>query len=384
MNAIRSHAAGAKFITLSGDLIAHGFDCKFKSVMPHATPDDYRAFTVKTIRFVIAQLQAAAPSLPIYTALGNNDSDCGDYQLDPNSEFLKQAGEAVIQHLPPKDRTTALASFSQTGSYSVTLPSPIDHTRLIVLDDIFFSAKHTACSGKPNQAGADAEFAWLAAELRSAQQAQQKVWLMAHIPPGVDAYATLAHLTGPCGRSPKMLLSSDQLAETLQQSADSIKLAIFGHTHEDEITLLQAGADPPQNHAPAIPVKIVAAISPINGNLPSFTMAHIDPATATLVDYEVIAGSDKIAWHQQYDYRAAYGETSFSADQVADLVRKFAADHDAGAQASKNYIHNFSIGNPVPLLSLVWPAYTCTMTHQTASGFSQCACSQQPGGSHTK
>jgi sphingomyelin phosphodiesterase acid-like 3 len=376
MKALHSHAAGAKFIILSGDLMAHSFDCKFKTVLPHATSADYRAFTIKTIHFVIAQLQAAAPGVPVYTALGNNDSDCGDYQLDADSAFLKQVGQAVTKHFPSQERATALASFTQNGSYSVTLPSPLAGTRLIVLDDIFLSAKHTACSGKADPAAQDAQYAWLSSQIRQAQETNQTIWVMAHIAPGVDAYSTLSHLSGPCGRSPKMLLSSDRLAQTLEASAPHIKLAIFGHTHEDEIKLLQSSdvSDHAEQASSAIPVKLVPAISPINGNLPSFTVAHIDPATATLTNYEVIAGSDKVAWHQQYEYRTAYGEPSFSADGVTDMVRKFASDHDHNSQPSQNYIHNFSIGNPVPLLSFVWPDYVCAMTNQTAKAFSDCAC----------
>jgi sphingomyelin phosphodiesterase acid-like 3 len=376
INAIRTHAAGTKLITLSGDLMAHGFDCKFETLLPHATTADYRAFTVNTIRFVIDQLQTAAPGVPLYTALGNNDSDCGDYKIDARSAFLKQVAQAVTQHFSSSERAAALASFAQIGGYSVTLPAPFVSTRLIVLDDVFLSDHHTACSGNPDTSGEDAQYAWLAAELRAAQKANQKVWVMAHIPPGVDAYATLAHLSGPCGRPPKMLLSSDRFAQQLEGSADSIKLGIFGHTHEDEIKLLQSTRKSGEkDHASAaIPVKIVSAISPINGNLPSFTVAQIDPASATLVDYEVIAGSDKIAWHPQYDYHAAYAESAFSADAVGNLVQNFAVDHDGRTHPSQNYIRNFSIGNPVPLLSLVWPGYVCTMSHQTAASFSNCAC----------
>ncbi|UWZ82239.1 metallophosphoesterase [Occallatibacter riparius] len=380
MRAIRTHAAGARFITLSGDLMAHGFDCKFKKLMPAATAAEYRAFTVKTIRFVLAQLQAAAPGLRIYTALGNNDSDCGDYKLDANSTFLKQVGEAVTQRFPSAERAAALASFAQTGNYSVMLPAPMTHTRLIVLDDVFFSAKHTACSGKPDTADQDAQYAWLAAQLQEARKAKQNVWVMAHIPPGVDAYGTLAHLSGPCGRKPTMLLSSDRLAQTLEGEADSIKLGIFGHTHEDEIKLLESGEDAgtTEHASGGIPVKVVASVSPVNGNLPSFTIAQIEPATATLADYEVIAGSNRVAWHQQYEYRTAYAEGSFSAAAVAHLIGGFSADRDERTQPSQKYIHNFSIGNPVPLLSLVWTGYVCSMAHQTAEGFSSCACGQQP------
>jgi sphingomyelin phosphodiesterase acid-like 3 len=88
LRAEREHAAGAKFITLSGDLMAHAFACKFAAVFPKAAPGDYRAFAEKTVAFVVMSLRGAFPGVPVYAALGNNDSDCGDYQLDTNSEFL--------------------------------------------------------------------------------------------------------------------------------------------------------------------------------------------------------------------------------------------------------------------------------------------------------
>ena len=83
----------AKFVILSGDLIAHNFSCKFAAVFPKATPADYKAFVEKTIDYDLANLRAALPGVPVYAALGNNDSDCGDYQLDPNSAFLKESGQ---------------------------------------------------------------------------------------------------------------------------------------------------------------------------------------------------------------------------------------------------------------------------------------------------
>ena len=116
----------------------------------------------------------------------------------------------------------------------------------------------------------------------------------------------------------------DPLTDTLLGAADVIQLAIFAHTHEDEIKLLEKHQ--PRSQAPAIPVKLVPSISPINGNLPSITVADIDPASATLIDYKVIAGSQTVPWKQQYDYADDYGEASFSAAAVRDLVTKFAAD----------------------------------------------------------
>jgi sphingomyelin phosphodiesterase acid-like 3 len=173
----------------------------------------------------------------------------------------------------------------------------------------------------------------------------------------------------------------DELTAELLDAADVIQLGIFGHTHEDEIKLLekQPSAGAAQTKRAAIPVKLVPSISPINGNLPSITIAAIDPATATLIDYKVVAGSQTVAWTQQYDYADDYGEASFSADAIKDLIAKFAADTSGKDKASQNYIRNFVTGKPSSLLSLAWPPYVCTMTAETADGFTRCACTQKPG-----
>jgi sphingomyelin phosphodiesterase acid-like 3 len=380
LNAMKADVAKSSFVTLSGDLLAHGFDCKFKAVFPNGTEQEFGWFAEKTIRFVLDQLNQTAGHVPVYAALGNNDSDCGDYRVDAHSAFLADVGKDVVERFPERERAEALASFSAHGSYSIALPAPMENTRLIVLDDIFSSAKHTSCAGKPDTAGEDEEIAWLAKEIAASRAAKQRVWVMAHIPPGVDAFATLSRLNGACTQGPRMLLSSNKLGDALTDASDVITLGIFGHTHEDEIKLLEkqgfAGKAAAGPTASGIPVKVVASISPVNGNLPSFTIAEIDPATATLVDYKLVAGSEMVKWAGRYDYTEAYGESSFTAAAVKDLVAKFAGDSASKTKASQNYIHSFSTGNPIPFLSLVWPKYVCTMADQSASEFTQCACSR--------
>jgi sphingomyelin phosphodiesterase acid-like 3 len=173
-------------------------------------------------------------------------------------------------------------------------------------------------------------------------------------------------------------LSSGKFAETLAGAGDVIKLAIFGHTHEDEIELLQDEAASRQETSGErdgdIPVKIVPSISPVNGNEPSFTVAQVDAGSAMLLDYQVIAGGPGKPWAETYDFAKAYGTDSFSADSVAGLMEKFAADPNGKSHDSREYIHNFLTGSNLPLLSLVWPQYVCTLAHQSAEGFTACAC----------
>ncbi len=279
VRAMRDDASGAKFVVLSGDLLAHDFNCKFETLFPKATPGEHRAFAEKTIGYVMRQLRGALPGVPVFAALGNNDSDCGDYRMDANSEFLRESGRALAGDVPARERAVALRTFAEGGFYSVRLPAPIAHTRMLVLDDIFMSRRYTTCTGKADPAPAAAQIVWLEQQLDAARRSHEKVWVMAHIPPGVDPYSTAMRALDLCaGGKPQMYLSSEALPEAMAGYGDVIELAIFAHTHMDEMRLLKPAAmgAPPEGVA----IKVVPSISPINGNKPAFMVARIDAATA--------------------------------------------------------------------------------------------------------
>jgi sphingomyelin phosphodiesterase acid-like 3 len=107
LQAMRKDAAEVKFVTVSGDLISHAFPCKFEAVFPKAAAGDYKAFVEKTLDFVMEEVGGALPGAEIYWALGNNDSDCGDYKLDAHSDFLGAVGEEVAKGFPAAERKAA-------------------------------------------------------------------------------------------------------------------------------------------------------------------------------------------------------------------------------------------------------------------------------------
>ncbi len=226
----------------------------------------------KTIDYVLANLRAAVPGVPVYAALGNNDSDCGDYQLDPNSTFLKESAQVFTADFGGAEKEQAFKTFAAGGYYSVSLPAPVEKTRLLVLDDLFMSARYQTCGGKADAAPAAAQIAWLKQQLNEARDKKEKVWVMAHIPPGVDSYATARAWMALCaGGKPKMFLSSEALPEVLADYGDVVQLAIFAHTHMDEVRLLTPAKT--EEVQKPVAVKMVASISPIDGNNPSFTLA---------------------------------------------------------------------------------------------------------------
>ncbi len=387
LQAMRTEGAGSGFVTVSGDLMAHAFSCKYDALFPHASPGAYRAFAEKTLSFVIDELNSSFPGVPVYVALGNNDSDCGDYQLDVHSEFLSAVGAEVTKNFPASERQSARESFAAGGYYSVSLPAYAPKTRLLVLDDLFMSSRYSTCVGKADSTGADAQLAWLEQQLTNARQNREKVWVMGHIPPGVDVHGTVTKMKDVCGgQKPVMFLSSEKLADVLVDSSDVIQLAIFAHTHMDEARILKAdneaqGPTPPKS----VVVKMVPSISPIDGNAPSFTVARVDPASAARVVYRVFVASNQTGvdatWREEYDYARSYDEAAltnnvaaFTAASVNQLIAGFQADPSAKTEASRGYIRNFFAGNASPLLGLVWPQYVCSLSNHSAESYKSCVC----------
>ncbi len=67
------------------------------------------------------------------------------------------------------------------------------------MNTVFFSNKYQAanfahgCAPVTSDAG-ERTFSWVEKNLADAKQANQKVWLMFHIPPGIDGYASMTQI----------------------------------------------------------------------------------------------------------------------------------------------------------------------------------------------
>lgn len=364
----REHAAGVGFVTVTGDLLVHGFECRYDFAMKQKHAAGYAEFAEKTAVYVVGKVEGAFPAVPVYVADGNNDSSCGDYRMDSPDQFLAATSAAELTGLRDVPVANLVhTQYDKDGSFAVNLKG-LKKTRLVVLDDIYLSEKYTNCAGTKDEAAGEAELAWLDRQLTGAQARGEQVWVMGHIPPGVDAYSTLSKLKDVCAEGTiKMFLGSDRLTDVLVKHADVVKLALFAHTHSDEVRVLGG----------KIPVKLVGSISPVNGNRPTFTVAQVDAATATLKDYTVFEASNATGigttWAREYSFRDVYKEPDFSGTSVKDLVAQLQADGAGSKPASEAY-ENFFTPGMMPLLSLVWPQYACALNHTTEAAYKACVC----------
>jgi sphingomyelin phosphodiesterase acid-like 3 len=371
------------FVAVPGDLMAHEFECRFNKLVEKGKGGAangktgaaaYSDFAAKTTAFVVGQVRHAFAGTPVYFALGNNDSGCGDYKESAGSAYLDAAQQAFAM---PGVKTVA----DDLGDYTAALPAPLLHARIIVLQDLFESRKAANCNGKQKPASAEAQVAWLRAQLGLAREAHERVWVMAHIPPGVDVYSTVhPYLLTPqmlCTKSkPSMFMGNESLADALTEASDVIALAVFGHSHADELRLLARG-----DHR--VPVKLVPSVSPVNGNHSSFTVAQVDPRTATLEDYAVVTSQGPLLaptkWEQTYSFRDAYGAKAFTAEALAPVLagmRSHVAgkSDSAAALAYERWFFPGDTGLYGAGLDLFWPAYSCSLVEDRAAEYWQCAC----------
>jgi sphingomyelin phosphodiesterase acid-like 3 len=380
LQAAHKQAPEARFVVVSGDLLVHNLDCRYRAALklPPASGDDQSlsaAFAEQTTVFVMRQVESAFKGTPVYLALGNNDSRCNHNRMDLRDDYLKATAQAMLDGLvgvSANERKRALETYESAGYYAVTMTTPMERTRLLVVDDTYMMANFANCeANSADRKGAEEQIAWLTKELDSARERGESVWLVGHLPPSVNPRSSPGRLLRLCSDGgAETFLSSDALANLMASHADIVRLAIFGHTHMDELHLVGGKA--------GVPVKVVASITPVDGNLPSFLVAKVAPASATLLDYQVYVASNATGvgtrWTREYGFDETYHETSFTAAALGDLIGRLRADTPGGSAESMAYQKHFYKGTDGFALGTLWQAYVCSLDQPTAEGFKLCVC----------
>lgn len=181
------------FIMIPGDLLAHEFPQTYATVAHDDDREHYRAFVLKTLHFLALEFRKRFGDTKILVTPGNNDEECGDNSMEAHGRFLNDTAELA------RDSAEADRSFRKEwkalGIYNV--PHPVVRgVRIISLNTAFFSYRYQpssfsqGCEPVASNAAHDL-LVWLESSLAAAEQANEKVWLLFHIPPGIDGSATI-------------------------------------------------------------------------------------------------------------------------------------------------------------------------------------------------
>jgi sphingomyelin phosphodiesterase acid-like 3 len=366
------------FILVSGDFLAHDYRRRFERAAQAHGGDAYRRFVVDTFRFIALQLRRHFPGVPILPTLGNNDAVCGDYRIEPNGPFLSEV-QPILKDLVKVGLEKGFAQdWQRLGNYRVTLPGA-GGIELISLNSVYFSPRYENACGRRGAANpAAATLDWLAAQLDRAAAAHRRVWLLYHIPPGIDAFASLRR--GSCPAHFVSMWRPEDIArfETLlRRRAGTIVAAFAGHTHTDDIRLFAGDGF----------ALITPAVSPIFGQNPGFRIVSFDDAggirDTAIYDLANLAtaasGEAAPEWQEEYRFTSFWGVPRVDRASLArlyDEIGKDAAAHERWARlfavSSPGFWHAGTL--PAAVIARAQRAEYCAAGHLDTASYGQCYC----------
>ena len=348
------------FVLISGDFLAHGFQKSYQQYATDKSQAAYTAFVAKTNAYIASVFRKAYPNVRIYPTLGNNDSDCGDYAVAPNGPFLADFRDVWSPIVASRsfDRR-----FATGGYYHADVPALHD-VRIIALNTNFFSTHYQNPCGTPGPDAGLKELEWLDAELHLARELGKRVWLLFHIPPGMDVYDSVTY-GGSCPTLEAQTFWKDEyLQKYLAITAAHQKTiggSFAGHTHQDEFRIatgdfihITPSVTPIFGNNPAFETVEVAR----NGNVHGYTAWHLPNVT--------------LPWAREYSFAEAYGKKRYDTAALTQI----AADIHGTTTTREQYFGFMSSGAPKSTASALamWPAYWCGLTTMGGGAFTKCFC----------
>jgi hypothetical protein len=373
LDAMRNAESDPPVVIVSGDFLAHGFRDKFNRSAHNHDDAHYDSFVDETIRFLAIEFRTAFPRARLLPVIGNNDGYCGDYQSTPSSPFLATVASAWGASVGADDPNAFAAQFATGGYY--TVPLPAGDAQAVVLNNVFWSSRYqNACGDKTSDPGGD-ELNWLNLTLKSI--GSKNIWVIAHIPPGIDTYSSLqANTEAPISfLEPRF---NDAMLNALLSTTPHTVMAIAGHTHMNSYRIV--GPDPSR---PFTPVLVVPSVSPVYANNPSFTVLRVNDSDASVEDAQFFVLDDLTAlaknghltahWRREYDFDSVYGRGSIDAGHLAGVQRAI-FDDDRIRRRFQQYYDGSS--GRAPITDQTWHSYWCANVALTVTAYQACAAPQ--------
>ena len=277
------------FVIFTGDLPAH-YEC---GAVNCYLPPDQRANHNANMKVLLEDLRdlLAQSRIPLFFIPGNNDGLAGDYFS------FADAQQNTALNLVPEARNPypALNTSTRCGEPPCLLADPhpkmgyysarpIKGLRLIGLNTIIWGATYWPVDGISQKEAGNTQMLWLAEQLQQAAEAGEKVHVLMHIPPGVDAYAAShgaktsfmwADLPAPG------MTWQDQFLGLINHHSANVTGLFYGHTHMDELRLLYDRT--------GTKVREVAisspGVTPLDSNNPGFKHIFFDAKTKEVIDF---------------------------------------------------------------------------------------------------
>ena len=352
------------YVIVTGDFLAHSFDVRYRQCVGGGN-DAYPKFVSDTIAFVDRMISSALPGVPVFAALGNNDSDKGDYS-EPSTGFLHNVGQDWSRawgDLPAGARAAAAASFESAGNYAVPDPAVANHQFIILNSNRWAARNAQACSEtNPDPGG---QFQWLGDVLSTVKRAGGSATLVMHILPGIDA------LRSSMGQPQSLWTErcTEKFVAELTDFRGVVRGIYAGHIHRDDFRIL-----PDREGKPLLPIHIAPSISPVYFNNPGVEIGWYDKRTGELSDYATFKldlTKPDPAWTTEYVFSRAYGRPR---PDLATLKQLSLEIHEGNPNSGvgKKWADYYTVGTGPFLTPDNWMNYSCAQTEITLSHFALC------------
>jgi hypothetical protein len=389
MDQMRATLPHPAFILMTGDLLAHQFPQTYLKTTHDQNRENYRKFVLKTVEFLALEFRKRFPDTKILLTPGNNDEECGNYSVRAGGIFLHETADLARKLATADDEFTS--SWEALGSYDVPHPG-LRGVRIISLNTVFFSAKYHAAKFSENCDLVDSTAAtdlltWLESRLSAAQQAHEKVWLMFHIPPGIDGYSTIvkyqALAKSATPPSPEKLCAAavvpmwqpqwtSQFEALLAKYEGTVIASLAGHTHTDDFRLINASGASPGF------VLISPAVSPVYMQNPAFRVVTFandgllsDASVYYLTNLEFAGGKTRGEWAKEYTFSQEWKLGRPDAASLAILYDRIKTKTDVRDEWLKLYNVSSSAAY-LPANSA--PGFYCAAKELDPETYSSCYC----------
>ena len=364
---IKQNLGSGSVIIFTGDLLGHGIPQIFytytNGTEEAASPADVvamKAFTTKTLTFVMAQIRASVGNIPVVFALGNSDSYTGygptspDSSFSTDSTFLPDTAELFYTKFlnGAGDHQEFLNTFKAAGYYSADLPGT--NLTVIGLNTIIFSILFAPALPADNNATVATQLKWFDARLAAANAAGKKVWLLMHVPPGADV-GTTAGTVDASGHIASATMQWEpayqaSFLQILSKYPGVISMTLGAHTHVDEYRQM----------SPNDVLEVTPSISPYFGNNPAFKIFTFSPDTYKPTGYRSMnydLATNPGQFDNFYSFSTAYGMQGPLDLSLAQLFPSLAM---SSAKQTLYRGYYYSGNNSMnPITNLNWPVYWC-------------------------
>jgi len=370
------------FVIVTGDLLAHNFPDTFEKTSEKCHQQPYRKFVFKTVQFLALQLQRRFPNTKIYITPGNNDNDSGNYSISPNGAFLHDT--AKLTRKLARGGGELGKQWKALGSFNVQHPT-LSNVRLISLDSIVFSQKYK----QPQQRGCAANsgtaalalMKWLESNLAAAEKSNKKVWLMFHIPPGIDGYSSGAAYEAAsksgvqnaaiCEHAIVPMWVPDctqSFDEWLARYRTTVTAAFAAHTHSDDFRVMRDSGEY---------LLMNPAISPVYEQNPGFRVVSYggdgrvtDYTTYYLTNLKDASKSVAGVWDKEYTFTETW-QAEINAMNLSKLYEQVVASEDVRSKWLKQYaVRGPAEKSEIPMVRALY----CAIEGLSVESYRTCWC----------